>query len=689
MRMLNRISQFFSAADASELSTTVSPARHEKASACKKRGNEHMAKGQFDAAFACYQEAVSIAPDYAEGFNNLGYVCLQLARDEDAEEYLQRALTLNPELTNAHYNLGTLFQRTGRTEQAQASYEKAIALGPDNAEAQFSLGGLFFALGKDDEALASLHRATQLDRDHFAAHHSLALVYQRLGKLDDARNSCKRAVLLNPEFFLGHYNLAMILRQMNELQEATASLYRTIALSPRFIEAYFELGNLLREQDQNDAAVLYYEKAIALQPDHSQAHNNLGLAFLNQGKPDEALASFRQAICVAPDLVVAYQNIADVLHKRGRFDEALATVDQAIALNPALPEAHITRGLALKGQGRLKDAQTCFRRALELDPEREATRFVMSTVFLSCGELAKGWELFGHRFFPGSPTCKRDFPQPQWAGEDLSGKTLLVWGDQGIGDEMLFASMFPDIVACAQRCVIECAPKLVSLFARSFPRAVVLPRTHPPHAATQGDDVDFQIGAADAARWLRPNLESFSHHDGYLFPDPARVAYWKARLAELGPGPKVGICWRSSVTNSFRSLYYTSLDQWGPIFAVPGIHFINLQYDECTAELEGARQNFGVTLHAFDEVDLFNDLDEAAALTKAMDLVITAGTAASGLAAAQGVPTWEISFGTTWVSLGTDYVPWLPSQRLFMRRWDQPWEEIIATVAEQLKTLQR
>jgi hypothetical protein len=276
------------------------------------------------------------------------------------------------------------------------------------------------------------------------------------------------------------------------------------------------------------------------------------------------------------------------------------------------------------------------------------------------------------------------FHPPYWAGESLVGKSILVWGEQGIGDEIMFASMFTEIIAHADRCIIECAAKLVPLFARSFPDAQVIPKTDPPHPATQ-TGIDYQCAAGSLAQWLRPNLECFPQQNSFLIPNPARVTYWKKRLAELGSGPKIGFCWRSSLKTGERTLHYTTLDQWGSIFTTSGVHFINLQYDECSAELNEARQRFSVPLHTFSEVDMYNDLDETAALIQALDLVVSAPTSVYTIAASLGVNTWLMTSGVAWFTHGTHHSPWYPTLRFFNRQWNQPWNEIIGQISEQLK----
>jgi hypothetical protein len=252
-----------------------------------------------------------------------------------------------------------------------------------------------------------------------------------------------------------------------------------------------------------------------------------------------------------------------------------------------------------------------------------------------------------------------------------------------VGDQLLLAALLPEISREAARCVVECAPKLVSLLARSLPAASVVGLTHPPHPGT-AEGFDFQVSLGDIARWRRRSLADFPRRDGHLAPKPERVAFWKARLGALSPAPKVGFCWRSSNVKADRALYCTELAQWGPVFAVPGAHFVCLQYDECSAELAAARDRFGTALHVFPEVDLFNDIDEAAALTRACDLVISAPTAVSLLAAGLGVPTWQLTYGPNWQTHGTGRNPWLPAMVRFERRWNQSWDELIPEVARAL-----
>ncbi len=538
--------------------------------------------------------------------------------------------------------------------------------------------------GRLDEAQYIYEQVLSFDPANYDALHLLGMIAHQEKRYAQAVEHFNAAISSNPSVFIGHFNLGATYQGLGRLDEAQACYRQALSLKPDFAEARFRLGFTYSEQGKPEAAKECFQSVLAIDPDSAEAHYNLGILFHRHGEPEPARACYERALSLKPDHVEACYNLGILFQEQGELAMARAFYEKALSLKPDHAEASNNLGNVLHDSWRAEEAVSCFELALRLKPAIKP-EFNLAQALLSCGRFDQGWTLYEHRF---DTVPKRYFPHKVWSGESLVGKTVLIWGDQGIGDQIQFASMFREIIAVADRCIIECSNKLVPLFAHSFAGAQVVPRTDPPHPATlQG--VDVQCSAGSLARWLRPSLESFPRHDGYLAPAPGRVAYWKKRLAALGPGPKVGFAWRSSNRSAALRPYSTAINQWGPIFSVPGVHFINLQYDECASELAEARSQFGVSLVAYPEVDLFDDLAEAAALTKALDLVIAPPTSTSILSAALGVHTWAMIYGADWQTHGTGHNPWHPTMRRFPRRWDQPWEEIIQIVSEQLKELSR
>jgi len=638
--------------------------------------------GRADDAVASYRQALRVDPNFAEAQFNLGFTLQYLGQLDDAVASYHRALEIKPDYVQAHCNLGNVLKDLGQLDDAVASYHRALEIKPDYVEAHCNLGNALKDLGQLDGAMACYRQALEIKPDYAGAHYNLGNSLKDLGQLDGAVTSYRRALEIQPDYALAHFNLGNTLQGLGQLDNAAASYRRALEIKPNLAEAHNNLGNVLRSLKQLENAVASYRLALEIKPDYAEAHSNLGVALKDLGRLDEAVASFRQALEINPNAHGVHSNLGNALKDLGRLDEAKESLRRALEIKPDYAEALSNLGATLQDLGQFDDAAASYRRALEIDPDlaKAGVNLNLAITTLCTGRLTEGWAYYEGRF---AAVPNRNFAHRYWAGEDLDGKSILIWGEQGIGDEIPFASMYSEIVALAGRCVIECSYKLLPLFVRSFPRAQVVPSTTPPHPATLME-IDYQSAAGSLGRWLRPSLESFPEQASYLIPDPERVAYWRARLATLGPGLKVGFCWRSSLMTGARLLHYTRLDQWGPIFAVPGVHFVNLQYDECSTELHEARQRFGVPLHAFEEVDLYNDLDESAALTQALDLVISAGTATASLAAALGVHTWETSYGFNWIRHGTDHYPWFPTVRLFPRLWNQSWDEIILDISGQL-----
>ena len=641
--------------------------------------------GHHEKALAMYRQATGIRPDFFEAHVNLAAALADMGQLDAAATSYRRALTINPCLAEAHCRLGEVLRRAGHLTDALESFRTAIACEPNLAEAHMKLGSTLRQLGHLAEAAAAYRQTIVLQPDFAEAHSNLGIVLRDLGQLNEAVASYGRALKIKPDAADTHNNLGVALRDLGHFEQAVASCRRAIDIKPDLYEARSNLGNVLQDLGQFEDAVCSYRRAIEIHPDFAAAHSNLGAALRKLGKLREAITSCQRAIELQPEFAEAHNNLGVSLKTQGELDLALASFLAAAAHDKNAADAYCNIGVTLQEQGKPAECLQYFTDSLAAAPNRAATRYAFGLMHLQNGNLQEGWAGYEYRWSGSdAPIKKMEFAQPAWQGEALEGKTILIWNEQGIGDEIMFAGLLGELVMRAKRCIVACTPKLLPLFSESFAGAEFIPLAD-VHSPGLLNEIDYQCPSGSLARWMRADVASFYGPRAYLKPTKERVLYWKNRLANMGPGLKVGICWRSANLSGSRHLHYSALEQWGPIFAVQGVHFINLQYDKCDLELEAARNRFRVPIHAFSEVDLYNDMREAAALTAAMDLVIGPTTASGRLAAALGVPTWALRYGTAdWTSLGTDHSPWLPCVRFFSRTWDQGWKEVIKDVADHL-----
>lgn len=270
-----------------------------------------------------------------------------------------------------------------------------------------------------------------------------------------------------------------------------------------------------------------------------------------------------------------------------------------------------------------------------------------------------------------------------WNGEPLEGKTILAYGEQGLGDEILFASCYPDVIAQAGRCIIETEPRLEKLFRRSFPAAAVFGRQRETELAERYPAIAYKVPCGDLPLYFRQSMEAFPKRDAYLYADDGAVERWRQVLGRLGAGLKLGISWRGGTDRTGQAHRSIDLEQWRAVFGIPGVHFVSLQYGECEAELACAGR-LGVQLHHWPEAIV--DYDETAALVCALDCVITVTTSLVHLAGALGQTVWILTnTAPRWcyMSKGTT-MPWYPSARIFRQNRAGNWSEVMEQVADAL-----
>jgi len=465
-----------------------------------------------------------------------------------------------------------------------------------------------------------------------------------------------------------------------------------------------DLGRLAFRMGMPELAANFFAHFLQSRPGDLEGLNNLACALRDINHFDDAVDLLRPAIVDNPEAEGLWNTLGTVLISRGDGATSLTFFDEALRLRPEYGRAYHNRAFARQDvgdlEGALEDCEAALRFGEDLEPnDLAAVRFTRAMVLLALGRLNEGWDAYEARLSPSFRSAATFvIDRPCWTpGESLAGKRLLVCGEQGLGDEVLFANLLHDVIAAiGDESLLSVAVeyRLVPLFKRSFPRAAITPHRTVQHEGRifctapfveNLDAIDCWTPLGSLLGTFRGTAESFPRRPSFLVPDPERVTHWRRRLASL-PGPKVGLLWKSLRPEAERGRQFSPFEQWRPILETPGVTFVNLQYGDCDAEIALAREAFGVEIWQPPGIDLKYDLDDVAALSCAMDLVIGFSNATFNLTGACGAPVWLLTGAAAWTRLGSAAYPWYPQARCFTSPDYGDWSAVMAEVAQALAT---
>lgn len=572
----------------------------------------------------------------------------------DAVLILRQALALQPRLADAHYHLGHALRETGQTPQALQAYQQALSC--------------------NDAHVPTWLRLAELQREE--------------GCLSDAATAYRRALALRPDLPEVHLDLGMLLDDMGQHIEAESAYRQAIHHRPGYAEAHQNLGALMVTLGRLSDAEESCRQALALQPESALAHACLASVLILQNQLPQGESHYRKAVALDPDNAPFQEHLGAVLHRQNKFAQAESVYRRVLALDPGDWDTWSNLGTVLDNLNRLPESEAALRQAHALRPDSPDIRFGLAFTLLRQGKLAEAWPLYESRYDAERQTLTRwpmptTLNYPQWQGESLQGKSLVLWQEQGFGDMIQFARYLSRIKALgASRIILVCQNPLKPLFeGLSQVDAVV----GTGKAATM-DDAQALVGYDYWTLIMSlPHLLNTATFDDippavYLQPDPARLARWRPRLDGL-PGMKVGLAWKGNaqhLNDDNRSL--SSLRALAPLWQVPGVSFVSVQKgqgeDEARAPLDDQP-----LLHLGSDIADFAD---SAAIIAQLDLLICVDTAAVHLAGALGVACWTLIpiEGTDWRwMLDRETSPWYPgTMRLFRQTtlgdWNGPVEQL-------------
>jgi len=472
------------------------------------------------------------------------------------------------------------------------------------------------------------------------------------------------------------YDRGLAAHRQGRLDEAITAYRLAIAATPAFAEALNALGIALQQRGDLASAIAHYRAALEAKPDYASACGNLGAALFTQGEIAAALDYYRRAIDLRPDHADAHYNLGKALHEGGDAAGAIECYRRATTFEPGHVSAWNNLGIALRDLGHPDQAVVSYRRALALKPDAAEIRYNQAMALLEGGHFETGWGEYEARFAAGD-VPERAFGRPRWTGQDLSGKTLLVWAEQGFGDSLLFARCLGMLAGRAARVVFETQPALARLM-RSLPGAdLVVAAGHPL------PPFDFQVPLLSLPGLLGIRLASIPAQVPYLSAEPDLVETWRQRLDQTSNGRlRIGLAWAGNPNqknNHNRSLPAAAL---AGLLALPTA-FYSLQQGD-----EAERLNRSGIGQVIDLAPHLTDFAETAAALAGLDLIITVDTAVAHLAGALGCPTWTLlAFAPDWRWLRDRAdSPWYPSMRLFRQDRPRDWTPVMARVVDALST---
>jgi tetratricopeptide (TPR) repeat protein len=546
---------------------------------------------------------------------------------------------------------------------------------------------LAFKAQRYEESVAICRTLVAGNPGNARAHYLCALALIELGDRDAARDCLEAAVKCAPKFAEALGSLALLQAHFQSFAEAETSCRRAIAVEPEEASYRLNLVGVLAAAGHEEKAYVELVLAQDVAPDRKDFLATVCGTLDRLGRHAELLKFAERALRENSNNFDALRYLAVARYGLEDEEGAVQACEQAIALRKDHPMPYLSLGTALSSLGRLDDALSAYRRALKLNPGDASIQFSIGLIQLMQGRYRNGWDGYDLRYRSTSMGPMRAC-EPRWSGSSLRDRNIVIMREQGLGDEIMFSSCYPHVIAQASQTAIECDPRLTRLMARSFPGARFFPleNLRTVEQTDPGYRVDVRSYAGSLPRYFRKSSRDFPGHSGYLVPDNDRVTYWRGRLAGLGNGKKIGISWRGGTARTRRRRRSLTLPQLMPLLLVPGAQWVNLQYGDRAGEIAELGKNSGISIVDWPEA-IDGVLDETAALISALDLVISVATTVVHLSGALGKSTWVmVAYAPEWRYGATgDKMPWYPSVELIRQQDPLSWDSVISTTTSKLE----
>ena len=525
------------------------------------------------------------------------------------------------------------YHQAGDLQNAQRLYKSILEGSPNDSNAKHLLGMSLFQQGNLEQALILIWESIKIDPQNFLAYTNLGNVFQRIERHQEAINSYDVALAIEPSHADAFFNRGNSMFALMQYESALDSYEQLLVLQPTSAEAHINKGNTLHKLQRENESVTSYNKAISLCPQNAQAYYNRGIALQFMNLNVEALSSYKHAINIKPDYVEALNNQGNTFQNLNLYQNALNAYHAAQVIDPNYGDAHWNEALC-----RLK-----------------------------LGDYENGWVKYEWRWDNSISNPSRTlFSGKLWDGkDDLNGKVILLYSEQGFGDSIQFFRYVKMVQQRGATVVLQVHSSLINLFKEGSEGVKFI-------SDVKVNGHEYYCPLLSLPKAFNTIQSSIPSSDAYLFSNKKADRIWKHDLGKKTL-PRVGLVWSGNKQNTNDRARSISLLTILKLLRAD-VQWFSLQNEISENDMLLLRQH-GVTQYKKKLTSFL----ETASLIEQMDIVISVDTSVAHLAAALGKPTWILlshNADFRWL-LGRCDSPWYPSVQLFRQPSIEDWDSVI------------
>lgn len=506
-----------------------------------------------------------------------------------------------------------------------------------------------------------------------------AVKFHKQGSFSKAKQLYQEILRSQPNNDMVLNFLGLIALHFNEFDNALKYLSKAAAINPS-AQYFKDIGDLYVKKTEPAKALEFYEKAKSIEPDNYELNHCMGLAFMDLNQYQQAEQAFLRALNGNPQCAETFYNLGTAYYQLFRYDEAISCYIRSLELNPNSAETYQALGVVLYDVNRLNDSILAYEKAVQLQPDYPDAYFGASYSYLKTMNFEKGWMYYEYRFFKTLPVALPVFKNPVWDGSNPSGKKLMVFLEQGLGDALMFSRYLPMLDALGVKILTAPHISLKKLLKDSFPFV----EFYETYEDIKDTDYDCFIPAMSLPLRLKTRPDNIPSPSGYLKADPQKVEEYRQKYFD-NDSYKVGIVWQcKNKYQKDKTRSVPHINCFEKLFGIEGVKFYSLQKGE--AELQLGELTDSVKIQNIGKD--FNDFADTAAAIENLDLVISVDTSVLHLAGGLGKDTWlMLPYDSDWKwFMDLETSPWYNSVKIFKQPEIENWQVVVDRMYDTLLT---